>query len=225
MRFPVRDAPSLRRDAVRRVAVRRVAVRRVAAGIGVAFGSTVGAIEVCRRLVRSGARGRVIADPRGLQHCDVAIVLGAGVMADGRPSLMLYERVRAGLGLLVDGTVDRLLLSGDGKGSRGHDEVTVMRSICGQLGAPGEALLEDREGLSTAASCVGAVEKFGIRHAVIVTQRFHADRAAYLAHRAGLDATVLALPDRARYGRRVVLRLEAREVLAQVKAVLSTMRR
>ena len=166
-----------------------------------------------------------MADPHGLQHCDAAVVLGAGVMADGRPSLMLYERVRAGVGLLADGTVDRLLLSGDGKGSRGHDEVAAMRRICAQLGAPAEALLEDREGLSTDASCVGAVEKFGIRRAVIVTQRFHADRAAFLAHRAGLDATVLALADRTRYGRRVVLPLEAREVLAQVKAVLSTLRR
>lgn len=159
-------------------------------------------------------------DPAHVKPCDVGLVLGAGVLADGRPSRMLVQRVRAGCDLLASGQVRRLLLSGDGRGSRGHDEVEAMRRLAISFGAAESCLLDDREGRSTLASCRRAVSVFGVTEAVVITQRFHAPRAAYLARRCGLTTQALALPDRSVYGRRVMVPLMIREALAVTKAVL-----
>lgn len=169
-------------------------------------------------LVRRVARGRVMRRIDSA-HRTFGIVLGAGVRHDGSPSNMLNDRVQGGIALLRSGRIDTLLLSGDGEGDRGHDEVEVMRRLCTDAGIAPDRLRGDREGLSTAASCLRARDHYGVRDAILITQAFHAPRVAYLAHRAGIDALVLALPDQARYGRREVWPLVAREILAQIKAV------
>ena len=174
----------------------------------------------CTAIVRRRARTRVETNPDLLSHHKVGLVLGAGVLADGRPSNLLYDRVRAGCDLLDRGTVDTLLLSGDGNGSRGHSEVAVMHEVATGLGATSEQLLQDPEGLSTLASCRRAREEFHLTELIIVTQRFHAKRTAYLSQQCGLTTTVFAIADRSKYGRLLMAPIEGREVLAQTKAVL-----
>ena len=170
--------------------------------------------------VRRTTNRQVVRQQTDVLPHDAALVLGAGVLADGRPSLMLVQRVQAGCDLLAAGQVRRLLLSGDGQGSRGHDEVEVMHRLARSFGAAESCLLDDRQGLNTLASCRRAVAEFGITEAVVVTQCFHAPRAAYLARRCGLTAQAFALPDRSVYGLRLMLPLMVREVLAVTKAVL-----
>ena len=172
--------------------------------------------------MRRSGRSRIVTDAALLRHADAALVLGAGVLADGRPSLMLSQRVRAGVDLVRCGTVRRLVLSGDGAGSRGHDEVAVMAAIATDLGMAESALVKDRLGLSTFESCIRAQKELGASCVIVVTQQFHAPRAAYLARRAGLDAQTLGLPDLDVYGKRVVYPLIARELLAWAKALVES---
>ena len=113
------------------LSMRRMAVAVVAAGIA-------GLLPAL--WIRLLTRRLVHRDPDDVGRHAVAVVLGAGVLPDGTPSRMLVQRVRAGCDLLERGQVSQLLLSGDGQGSRGHDEVSVMRDVALFLGAPAESL-------------------------------------------------------------------------------------
>ena len=182
----------------------------------------VGSLAAVLTWIRQTSRSRTVTEAGELRRSHTALILGAGVLVDGRPSRMLVQRVRAGADLFHAGIVTQLLLSGDGAGSRGHDEVAVMAALAAEFGVPASAVLGDRLGLSTRESCVHARTELGSVPIVVVTQAFHARRAAFLAGRARLDAETLALPDREVYGRRVVAPLIAREWLACVKALVET---
>ncbi|NIS82834.1 MAG: hypothetical protein GTO14_22140 [Anaerolineales bacterium] len=115
----------------------------------------------------------------------VAIVLGAGLRRDGRPTTVLRDRVMTAVSLYQAGSVRQILMSGSVQ--PGRDEPAAMRSLALQLGIPDEDILLDREGNRTYDTCVRAKSYFGISSALVVTQRFHLPRALALCEANGVD--------------------------------------
>ncbi len=115
----------------------------------------------------------------------VAIVLGASVHSDGTPSDALADRLRVGAELYKQGSVSWVLLTGD-DGEFHADEIDVMQSFIESKGVPENRILIDGRGFRTYESCKHAKE-MGIKHAIVVTQRFHIGRALYLCNRMGID--------------------------------------
>jgi SanA protein len=145
----------------------------------------------------------------------VALVLGAGLRADGSPSLMLADRLETAARLYREGSVSKVLASGD-HGTHPYDEVRAMRTRLVDLGVPDELVFTDHAGFDTWSSVVRAKKVFGATRVTIVTQRFHLARAVWLARRAGLDADGVAA-DIHPYGSKGK-EASAREVVARVKA-------
>lgn len=116
----------------------------------------------------------------------VALVLGAGVLADGRPSAVLEDRMRTAVDLYRDGKVEKLLLSGDGRSDPNYNEAEIMRRFALRSGVPAQAILFDDQGLRTKESCVRAIDDFSLQEAIVVTQSFHLPRALYLCDSLGL---------------------------------------
>ena len=127
----------------------------------------------------------------------VAVVLGAGVRNGTEPSAVLYDRVAAAAELYRAGRVRALLMSGDNR-FRGYNEPAVMRDVALRLGVPAGAVVQDFAGRRTYDTCYRAREIFGVRRAVVVTQRFHAARALYLCQSLGVESVALAA-DRREY--------------------------
>jgi SanA protein len=173
------------------------------------------ALGVPNLVVWLGGRGPVTDDAKQVPHAQAALVLGAQVKPDGTPSAMLADRIAAAEELYKAGRVDKLLLSGD-HSRWTYDEVGTMRRILLARGVPADDIFTDHAGFDTWDSAQRAKRVFGVRSAVVVTQRFHMARALYGARRAGLDATGYAA-DRRRYGR-VMARLRVREAAARVKS-------
>ncbi|TWF75948.1 vancomycin permeability regulator SanA [Pseudonocardia hierapolitana] len=113
----------------------------------------------------------------------VAIVLGAGLRRDGRPSLLLARRLDIAADLYHRGTVDAVLVTG------ADDEPAAMQRYLLAAGVPDAKIVGDAAGFRTWDSCVRAREVFGVRSAIVVTQRFHLPRAVVLCGAAGIDAT------------------------------------
>jgi vancomycin permeability regulator SanA len=113
----------------------------------------------------------------------VALVLGAGLRRDGRPSLLLARRLDIAADLYRRGTVDAVLVSG------ADDEPPAMRAYLLAAGVPDAKIVGDAAGFRTWDSCVRAHEVFGVRSAIVVTQEFHLPRAIALCRAAGIDAT------------------------------------
>ena len=173
-------------------------------------------IALANAIVLLGARGETSAALAAVPHAQAALVLGAQVKPDGRPSDMLADRIAAAADLYRSGRVDKLLLSGD-HGRWAYDEVGTMRRALLARGIPARDLFTDHAGFDTWDSAQRARRVFGVRSVVVVTQRFHMARALFAAHRAGLHATGFAA-DRRDYGG-VMGRLRLREALARVKVV------
>jgi SanA protein len=153
-----------------------------------------------------------------LPPIDVALVLGAGLWADGSPTPALHDRVATAADLYRAGRVKKLLLSGDNRFER-YNEPEAMRQLATQLGVPDEDIVLDYAGRRTYDSCYRASRIFEVTHVVVVTQRFHLDRALYLCDRLGVEA-VGVVADRRVYTAPYRQWWWLREVGALVKAWL-----
>lgn len=141
----------------------------------------------------------------------VALVLGAGLWADGSLTPVLADRVATAADLYHTGSVQKLLCSGDNRFVN-YNEPQAMLEHAVRLGVPEEAIVLDYAGRRTYDSCYRARAIFGVEQAVIVTQRFHAARALYLCDALGVDGVVV-VADRQEYTARRVI-WETREHLA-----------
>ena len=159
-----------------------------------------------------GATDKVDEAPRA----QAALVLGAQVYADGRPSIMLADRVSAAAELYEADRVDKLLLSGD-HGRVQYDEVAAMKRILLGRGIPAEDIFTDHAGFDTWDSAQRAKRVFDVDSVVVVTQKFHMARALYDARHAGLDATGY-VADKRQYGK-IMGKLRLRKAAARVKTL------
>jgi vancomycin permeability regulator SanA len=157
-------------------------------------------------------------DPAALAPArPVALVLGAGVRQDGRPSLLLARRLDIAADLYRSGRVDAVLVSGNND-AIANRETDVMRAYLLAAGVPARKIASDTAGFSTWDSCARAKEIFGVRSATVVTQDFHLPRAVALCRAAGIDTS--GVGDASMDVRRVAtLYGYAREVPAAFKAV------
>ncbi len=130
---------------------------------------------------------------------NVAVVFGARVYADGRPSPLLADRIRTGVELYRDGLVPLLIMSG-GDGADGFNEARVMRDEAVKAGVDPAAVIVDPIGVSTEAT-VGdtaaiLVDRFGLRsetlRVIAVSQAYHLPRIQLAFAHVGFD--VLTVP-------------------------------
>jgi len=148
----------------------------------------------------------------------IAIVFGAGLRRDGTPTPILRDRVQTAASLYFSGKVERLLMSGDGQ-MEGYNEPEAMRQFALSLGVPNDAITLDFAGSRTYDTCYRAKAVFGIKSALLVTQKFHLPRALFLCHALGLEALGVEANNR-QFWRGSMLVWNVREQLATVGAFL-----
>lgn len=146
----------------------------------------------------------------------VAIVFGAGLQRNGQPTLVLRDRVAKAAQLYQSGKVKKLLMSGDNR-FIDYNEPQAMSDYAKTLGIPAEDIVLDFAGRSTYETCYRAKAIFGVREAILVTQRFHLPRAIYTCSSLGLKAVGVAA-DWHPYHRSVVWFWQLRELFATLNA-------
>ncbi len=162
------------------------------------------------------ARGHIVSLAEA-PAAEVAIVPGARVYQDGRPSLALRNRLDAAAALYNEGKVKHILVSGDNRLTR-YNEPAAMQRYLRNLNIPQADITLDYAGFDTWDTCIRAKEQFGVDQAIVVTQPRFAQRTAALCQSAGIDATVAQVDDYLSSSARR-LRADVRERLATVKAV------
>ncbi|WP_245651116.1 YdcF family protein [Paramagnetospirillum marisnigri] len=119
---------------------------------------------------------------------DAAIVLGAMVRADGRPSPALARRVAHGVRLAQAGTVGHLLMSG-GPVRHPRPESLVMRDLALAAGLAPERILTEETSVNTIGNARESrpmVEARGWTRLLLVSDACHLPRAIYVFRRLGL---------------------------------------
>lgn len=117
----------------------------------------------------------------------VAIVFGAGLTRDGQPSPVLRDRVATAVQLYFDGKVQKILMSGDNR-FVDYNEPGAMKRYALSLGVPEEDIVLDYAGRRTYDTCYRARHIFGVRQAILVTQRFHLPRAIFTCNSLGVES-------------------------------------
>ncbi|MEO9326447.1 SanA/YdcF family protein [Gordonia aurantiaca] len=130
--------------------------------------------------------GRIVDDEQ-MPDGSTLMVLGSLVYADGTAGDYVRGRLDTAVELYRTGKIGRIINSGNGSDEAG-DEPAVMRAYLEAKGVPSGVIVDDPEGLDTAASCRRAREVFDVGSLVIVTQDFHLPRAIALCRDAGIDA-------------------------------------
>ncbi|RJQ52454.1 MAG: hypothetical protein C4521_10070 [Actinobacteria bacterium] len=146
----------------------------------------------------------------------VAVVLGAKVHPNDSLSAVLSDRMKTAVELYRSKKVSKLLLSGD-HGRARYDEVNNMRRFALDHGVAPKDIFMDHAGFDTYDSMYRARDVFGVKKALVVTQRFHLARAIYTARKLGIEATGVP-SDKRRYAK--ALLFDSREILSRTKAYL-----
>jgi len=145
---------------------------------------------------------------------DLAVVLGARVYTDGRPSDALADRVRAACNLYCNGTVKKLLFSG-GPGDGAIHETEGMKRMAVKLGVKPEDILLDAHGLNTQATVKNTeaiFQQLHVSRVLVVSHFYHLPRIKLAYHRKGWE--VYTVPAKESYLLRQMPFNMAREVAA-----------
>jgi SanA protein len=170
----------------------------------------------CDWLVSASTEGLVHDKLADVTPAPVALVLGTSPRYAGRPNPYYSARIKAAAELFTSGKVEGIIVSGDNRRAD-YNEPAMMRNDLVRQGVPGEFITMDLAGLRTLDSVFRAHSVFQQNKIIVVSQRFHAQRAVFLAQHFGLDAEAYAA---AEPGWNWWIRVRTREVFARVMACL-----
>ena len=166
-------------------------------------------------LAEISARNRTFAMEQA-PDAPVAIVFGAGLNRDGRPSPVLRDRVSTAAELYFAGKVQKLLMSGDNS-YLDYNEPGAMQSYALGLGVPEKDIILDYAGRRTYDTCYRALHIFGVTNALVVTQAYHLPRTLLTCQGLGLNAFGV-IADQREYHLVAMQRWRIREIPATLVA-------
>jgi SanA protein len=156
-------------------------------------------------------------DLSAVPSCDAGLLLGTSrYIAGGDRNNYFDNRIDFAARLYHAGKIKYLIASGDNL-NRNYDEPGTMKKALMEEGVPESAIMTDSAGLSTIDSVIRCSEVYGQSRFVVVSQRFHNERAVYIARQRGIEAYGFNAPDVNGY---YSLKTRVREVFARVKAML-----
>ncbi len=125
------------------------------------------------------------------QQADVAIVLGARVMSDGRLSTTLAHRAEKALRLYRDGLVKALIVCGAKGGDEPVTEADALAEFLIREGVDPRHIYRDAASADTVENirnAMAVMRQHGFETAAVVTSDYHLTRALWIAKDEGLMA-------------------------------------
>lgn len=174
-------------------------------------------IVIPNKLITANARNKTYSTLEAIPKNKVGVVLGASKYTSGGYINLYYKyRIEAAVALYKSGKVDFLLVSGD-NGSKNYDEPSTFKEDLIKEGIPEDKIFLDYAGFRTLDSMARAKAIFGQNNITVISQKFHNERAIYLAEHFDVTAVGYNAKDVSNaYGRSTNLR----EYLARTKSVL-----
>lgn len=174
-------------------------------------------ILISNWFVVRNTKDKIYHSTKEVPYNKVGLLLGTGkYLASGSVNLYYKNRIKAASDLYKAGKIEFLLVSGD-NGQKDYDEPTEMKEDLIKMGVPEEKIYLDYAGFRTLDSVVRCKEIFGQEQITVISQKFHNERAIFIAQSKGLDAVGYNAPD---VGKRYGFKIQQREKVARVKMML-----
>lgn len=178
----------------------------------------------CYLSVDYNAHGRVFDNVSDVPEYEYGLLLGTSpTTPQGTHNFYFDNRIKAAVELYKAGKVKKIIASGgnywyDENGEfikNGCNELRSMRDSLIKYGVSADAIMLDYDGTRTLNSIVKAKDVYGIDSCIIISQKYHNERAIKQADHYGLNAVGYnAAPSHIRRSR---IKNQARELLARVK--------
>ena len=197
---------------------KRTVVRRLLLVFAVmAFLGSLALLAADLRIERRAA-GRVYSDEESIPAREYGLLPGTSRLVHGKYlNAYFFNRISAAVELYKAGKIRKIIVSGD-NGRTDYNETSDMERELIADGVSPEDVLSDYAGFRTLDSVVRARNLFGADELTVISQRFHCERAIYLASEHGIDAVGFEADDIAL--RSVRIRIAVRETFARVLAAL-----
>lgn len=145
-------------------------------------------LVTCDQVIQLRSRQYLHDSVAAVPMNEVGLVLGTSDRARGGGTNLFFKyRIEAATALYQAGKVKHLLVSGD-NGTLSYNEPRQMRRALMAAGVDSVHITLDFAGFRTLDSVVRAKKVFGQQGYTVISQRFHNERAVYLARFYGIDA-------------------------------------
>ena len=181
-------------------------------GFSISFSILI-VIMFCDKLIENTSRGYFYLP----KTCKVGLVLGASKYTTNNSINIFYKyRIEKAIELFKSGKIDFLIVSGDNSRKEYNEPAQMKRDLI-KAGVPKNIIHCDYAGFSTYDSILRMKTVFQQTKFAIISQKFHIERAIYIARRNGIKAYGCPSKDP---NDNYYLTNKFREYLARVKAVL-----
>ena len=176
-------------------------------------------ILFCNHLICSNAEGKLNTEIDSIPQSEVGLLLGTAPQTRiGRRTNQFFKfRIDATEALYKAGKVKCILISDDENSLDGINEVECMRDSLVAIGVPESAIVLDGKGFRTLDAVVRATNVYDKHNYIVISQKFHNERALYLAEHLGLDVESLSGFNAADATSNMAIMTYIREYFARVK--------
>jgi hypothetical protein len=176
------------------------------------------AVIVCANYaVRHTAKAFIYQNIDSIPQNKAGLLLGTSkLLRSGLPNQYFQNRIQATVDLYKAGKIEVVVISGDNS-REGYNEPEDMKSELMLRGIPEDKIYLDYAGFRTLDSVVRMEKIFGQKSFTIISQKFHNQRAIYIAYAKGLQAVGYNAEDVNAYSG---FKTQLREKFARVKLFL-----
>lgn len=188
-------------------------------GIGVIILTCLTSLIVCNQMIVNNANGKTFYEIDSITTSDYGLLLGTTPQTRiGRRTNYFFKyRIDATERLYKAGKIKRILISGDENSLDGVNEVECMKDSLIAHGVDANDIILDGKGFRTLDAVVRAVKVYNIHSFVIISQRFHNERAIYLTEYLGHEVHDIQGYNAADPTSKMALMTYVREYFARVK--------
>ncbi len=132
-------------------------------------------------LVENTSQAFIVHQSSAIPHSRVGLLLGTSKYnRSGNPNLFFRYRIEAAADLFNSRKIDYIIVSGDNR-TLNYNEPRDMRKALLKKGVPDTAIYMDFAGLRTFDSVLRCKKVFGQNSFTIISQKFHLERALFIA--------------------------------------------
>ena len=146
------------------------------------------AIIVCNHNIELAAKGKNFDNVQDIPYKKVGLLLGTSKYdSHGYENLYYAYRIRATVELIKNGKIKYIIVSGDNS-RQSYNEPEMMRKDLIAQGIDSSIIFLDYAGFRTFDSIIRLEKIFGQKSATIISQKFHNERALFIASKEDIDA-------------------------------------
>ena len=139
-------------------------------------------------IVTNSTKSFITDDTVNVVYNQVGLLLGTSKnLKNGNKNDFFFNRIDATVQLFKSGKIKNIIISGDNSHTN-YNEPLDMKVELVRNGIPDSVIYLDYAGFRTLDAVVRAKEIFGQSSYIVISQKFHNERAVYLARNYGIDA-------------------------------------